>query len=195
LTKRTPRLIVPELTKAMTHPTRSHVLAILSERIASPKEIAKELDRTIRHVTYHLGVLEDLDCVELVRTEPSMGGRVVESFYRATKRPWLDRQSWEQLDEKGQRDITSTLMELVTGDLADAMAAGTFNDPPDNHISRTPMTVDGEGWEEVVTELSSTLDRLLEIQSQVNARRTPDGETMPIKIEIIHFRSPSEKPD
>ncbi len=73
------------------------------------------------------------------------------------------------------------------------MAAGTFNDPPDNHISRTPMTVDNPGWEEVATELNSTLNRLMDIQARVNARGTPDTETMPIKVEIIHFRSPSAK--
>jgi hypothetical protein len=188
-----PRLVVPELTKALTHPTRSHVLATLTERIASPAEMAKELDRTVRHITYHLGVLERLDCVELVKTEPVAGGRVVESFYRATKRPWLDRQSWELLDEAGQRGVTSTLMELVTNDLADAMAAGTFNDPPDNHLSRTPLTVDAEGWEEVVTLLASTLDDLMDIQGEVNKRSTPETETMPIKVEILHFRSPRPK--
>jgi DNA-binding transcriptional ArsR family regulator len=191
LTERLPRLIVPELTKALKHPTRSHLLATLTERIASPKEMARELDRTIRHITYHLDVLEKLDCVELVKSEPSMGGRVVEHFYRATKRPWLDRQSWAQLDEREQRGVTSTLMELVTDDLADAMSAGTFNDPPDNHLSRTPMTVDAEGWEEVVTELNSTLERLIDIQGRVNGRNS--AESMPIKVEILQFRSPSPK--
>jgi DNA-binding transcriptional ArsR family regulator len=193
VTEKMPRLVVPELTKALNHPTRSHILAILTERIASPKEMAKELDRTIRHVTYHLSVLEDLDCIELVKSEPSSGGRVMEHFFRATKRPWLDRQSWERLDEKDQRSVTSTLMELVTDDIADSMAAGTFNDPPDNHISRTPMTVDDPGWDEVTAELNSTLSNLMDIQARVNARSTPSTETMPIKVEIIHFRSPSAK--
>lgn len=188
MSERFPRLVVPELTKALTHPTRNRVLAILTDRVASPKEIAKELDRTIRHVTYHLGVLEGLDCVELVRSEPAMGGRVVEHFYRATKRPWLDRQTWERLDEKGQRGVTATLMELVTEDIAEAMSSGTFDDPPDNHISRTPLTVDRDGWDEVVGELNSTLERLLDIQSRVNERAA--SETMLTKIEIIQFRSP-----
>ena len=189
--KKFPRLIVPELTKALTHPTRNRVLAILTDRVASPKEIAKELDRTIRHVTYHLGVLEDLDCVELVRSEPAMGGRVVEHFYRATKRPWLDRQTWERLDERGQRGVTATLMELVTEDIAEAMSSGTFDDPSDNHISRTPLTVDRDGWDEVVGELNSTLERLLDIQSRVNERDA--AETMLTKVEIIQFRSPPPK--
>ncbi len=193
MTKRLPRLVAPELTKALTHPTRNRVLAILTERVASPKEIAKELDRTIRHVTYHLGVLEDLDCVELVRSEPAMGGRVVEHFYRATKRPWLDRQSWEQLDERDQEGVTSTLMELVADDIAEAMSSGTFDDPPDNHISRTPLVVDGDGWREVVSELDATLERLLDIQQQVNERSDPGATTMLTKVEIIQFRSPSPK--
>jgi hypothetical protein len=193
VTEKMPRLVVPELTKALAHPTRSHVLATLTERIASPAEMAKELNRTVRHITYHLGVLKRIDCVELVKSEPVAGGRVVENFYRATKRPWLDRQSWALLDDKGQRGITSTLMEMVTGDLADAMAAGTFNDPPDNHLSRTPMTVDAEGWEEVVVALNDTLERLIGIQGEVNKRSSPETETMPIKIEILHFRSPRPK--
>lgn len=187
---KSPRLVVPELTKALSHPTRSHLLTILTERTASPKEMAKELDRTIRHVTYHLGVLEDLGCVELVRTEPAVGGRVMEHFFKAVRRPWLDRENWAQLDAKDQQGITSTLMELISADIEAAMSAGTFNDPADNHISRTPLSVDREGWEEVQALLSSTLDGLLEIQGRVGNRSTPDTETLLTKIEIIQFRSP-----
>jgi DNA-binding transcriptional ArsR family regulator len=190
LTKRTPRLIVPELTKALRHPTRTYVLAILTERVASPGEIAKELDRSIRHVSYHLGVLEGLGCVELVRTEAAGGGRVVEHFYKATKRPWLDRESWSHLDSAGQQGVTSTLMELTSADIEEAISAGTFSDPSDNHLSRTPMTVDNEGWEEVITLLASTLEGLMDIQGRVSNRSAPETELKPIKVEILHFRSP-----
>jgi DNA-binding transcriptional ArsR family regulator len=190
LKERTPRLIAPELTKALKHPTRVYALTILTERVASPKEIAKELDRPIRHVTYHLEVLEKLGCVELVRTEAVMGGRVVEHFYKATKRSWLDRQDWSLLDKSDQRGVTSTLMELVSGDLEEAMSAGTFENPSDNHLSRTPMNVDGEGWDEILALLRSTLDELLEIQGRVANRSTPDTDLTPVKVEILHFRSP-----
>jgi predicted ArsR family transcriptional regulator len=195
VTENPPRLVVPELTKALTHPTRSYALAVLTERVASPKEIAKELDRTIRHVTYHLGVLERLNCVELVRTESVMGGRVVEHFYKATKRAWLDRQSWACLDRADQRGVTSTLMEMVSGDIEEAMSAGTFEDPPDNHLSRTPMSVDGEGWEEVLALLASTLEELIEIQGRVSNRSGPETKLKPIKVEILHFSSPDGDPE
>lgn len=196
MNERPPRLIVPELTKALTHPTRSYALAVLTDRVASPKEIAKELDRTIRHVTYHLGVLEKLGCVELVSTESVRGGRVVEHFYKATKRAWLDGQSWARLDKGDQRGVTSTLMELISADIEEAMFAGTFENPPDNHLSRTPMNVDDDGWEEIVTLLASTLDELIEIQGRVSNRSTPETKLRPIKVEILHFSSPGrDKPD
>lgn len=189
-----PRLIVPELTKALKHPTRTYALGILTERVASPKEIAKELDCTIRHVTYHLDVLQKLGCVELVRTEPVMGGRVVEHFYTATKRAWLNRQDWSLLDKEDQLGVTSTLMELVSSDIAEAIAAGTFEDPPDNHLSRTPLSVDEEGWEEILALLDYTLDELLTIQGRVSNRSTPDSDLNPVKVEILHFRSPRRAP-
>lgn len=190
MTQRTPRLIAPELTKALKHPTRTFILAILIVRVASPKEIAEEIDRTIRHVTYHLGVLEELDCVELVRAESAAGGRVVEHFYKATKRPWLDRETWDHMDSEGQQRITATLLEMMSADIEEAVSAGTFSDPSDNHLSRTPMNVDKEGWEETVNLLSDTLDGLIDIQGRVSNRSTPETELTPLKVEILHFRSP-----
>lgn len=190
MNQRPPRLIAPELTKALRHPTRTYVLGILTERVASPQEIAKEIDRTIRHVTYHMGVLEDLGCVELVKSQPAAGGRVVEHFYKATRRPWLDRENWARLDTESQRGVTSTLMEMASADIEEAMSAGTFSDPPDNHLSRTPMNVDDEGWNEVIDLLEGTLEELIEIQGRVSNRSAPETDLKPIKVEILHFRSP-----
>lgn len=190
MTAKTPRLVVPELATALRHPTRSYALAILAERVASPKEIARELDRTIRHVTYHLGVLEELGCIELIKTEAAGGGRVVEHFYKATRRAWIDRQSWLGLDDTERQNVTCTLMELVSVDIEEAMSGGTFSDPADNHLSRTPMTVDDEGWQEVVTLLAATLDGLIDIQGRISNRSAPETELKPIKVEILHFRSP-----
>ena len=44
--------------RAMGHPVRVQALVILNERVASPNEIAKELDQTVGHVSYHIKVVE-----------------------------------------------------------------------------------------------------------------------------------------
>lgn len=190
MTQPPPRLINDKLVTAMGHPTRVHAVMVLNQRTASPSEIAKELNRSVRHVTYHLDVLEKLGSIELVSKEPAGGGRVMESFYRATERSWFDREAWEQVeDDKTRIGVTMPILTLMSEDIAYAMTAKTFEDK-DNHVSRTPMVVDDDGWEEVVSLLSDTLDELIEIQTRVNDRITPDTETKLSKVQIIQFRSP-----
>lgn len=92
--RRPPTLTNPQLLVALSHRTRTDLLTILNERTETPKNLASGLGCSVRHVEYHLGILEDLDCVELVRTEESPGGKVIAHYYRATERPWFDREAW-----------------------------------------------------------------------------------------------------
>lgn len=190
MTSQPPRLINDKLVTAMGHPTRVHTVMVLNQRTASPSELAKELNRSVRHVSYHLDVLEKLGSIELVSKQPAGGGRVMESFYRATQRSWFDREAWEQVeDDKTRIGVTMPILSLVSEDIADAMLANTF-EAKDNHVSRTPMVLDGDGWEEVVTLLNETLDELIEIQTRINDRLAPETETKLAKVEIIQFESP-----
>ena len=62
-----------QLIKALAHPVRAQALSILNERVASPNEIAKELKQGVGHVSYHINVLKQCECIELVGTEPRRG--------------------------------------------------------------------------------------------------------------------------
>ena len=185
-----PRLVNDKIITALGHPTRVHAVMVLDQRAASPAELARELGRTVRHVTYHLDVLEKLGCVELVERKPAGGGRVIESFYKGTARAWFDREAWEQMeDEKEKIAVTMPILSLMSEDIAQAMVGNTFEDN-DNHVSRTPMVVDDEGWDEVVSLLASTLDELIEIQTRAGNRIDAETETKLTKVQIIQFRSP-----
>lgn len=189
-----PALVDPKLATAMSHPTRVHAMKVLFERSASPKEIAAELNQPVNNVTYHVNQLLELGCVELVEVVPAHGGRVVEHFYRATRRAYFDSAAWDQFGDKEKMDVTAAIMRLISEDIADAMSKGTFCDPDDNHLSRSPMVVDQEGWDEVNSLLDGVLEKLLAIQENcVNRRRSNDDEDLHIKVEIIHFRSPPPK--
>jgi DNA-binding transcriptional ArsR family regulator len=191
LPKPAPALVNPRLAMAMSHPTRVHAMKVLFERTASPKEIAAEMDEPLNNVTYHVKQLLELGCIELVRIQPVHGGRVVEHFYRATRRAIFDSEAWEQFGEKEKMDVTASIMRLISGDITDAMSHGTFYEPDDNHLSRSPMVVDPEGWDEVNALLDQTLRQLFEIQERcVTRRQDAETEDMHIKVEIIHFSSP-----
>ena len=48
----------PRYVKAMSHPLRVRILALLDERVASPVELAGWLDATLGTVAYHVRTLE-----------------------------------------------------------------------------------------------------------------------------------------
>jgi DNA-binding transcriptional ArsR family regulator len=188
-----PALVSSRLVAAMSHPTRFHAMTTLVEEAATPAQIAEKIGEPLNNVTYHIKVLTELGCVELVRVQPARGGRVVEHLYRATQRAYLDAAAWDELSEKEKLQVDNALMRLISEDIADAMSHGTFFEDDDNHVSRMPMILDKDGWGEVVSLLERTLNRLMEIQERVNFRSADPSETTLAKVEIIHFRSPPPK--
>ena len=95
----------PHAVKALAHPLRVRALAILTEREASPSELAEELDEPLGNVSYHVRLLHDLGLIELVGTTPRRGA--IEHHYRA--RPdrhlrvadlTLDDAGWDELGEE-----------------------------------------------------------------------------------------------
>jgi DNA-binding transcriptional ArsR family regulator len=82
------------LPKALSHPLRAQALTILNERVASPNEIAGMLGVRLENVGYHVGVLRELGCIELVRTARRRGA--VE-HYQAVKRRYLSDREWKHL--------------------------------------------------------------------------------------------------
>lgn len=192
---RPPSLTSSQLTTAMSHPTRARVLTVLNDREASPKELSVEIGEPLNNVAYHIDVLTKLGCVELVRTTPTHGGRVVEHFYRAIERSYFDEEAWDRLGDNEKQIVTTTIVRMISHDINEAMAKGTFYDPDDNHLSRIPFVVDWEGWEEIKEILDRTLGELMGIRENVLARsKGGDQETFPARVHMIQFRSPSPKP-
>lgn len=187
-------LISDRLAAAMSHPTRLFALTVFWEREASPREISAELGEPVNNVTYHVKQLVDLGWIELVAQRPARGGRVVEHFYKAIKDPLFDNDELARLDSKQLHVIDTTTIALVSKDVSEAIATGTFFAHEDNHLTRIPLTVDAEGWEETKEILDRALDELMKVKEAV-ARRTAGSqeETIPTKVEILHFESPPRK--
>jgi DNA-binding transcriptional ArsR family regulator len=186
-----PDFVSPQLAAAMSHPTRVRAMSILTERVASPRQLAEEIDEPLNNVTYHVNQLRELGCIELVRTEPTRGGRVLEHFYRTTRRSYFDEEAWDALSEKERLGVVGAIIKMISRDIAAAMSAGTFCADGDMHISRSPMQVDDEGWREIAGLLERTTNGLFEIEGRV-AERATAGAPTPIhaKVEILQFRSP-----
>ena len=58
----------PRYVKALAHPLRIRILAMLADRSASPVQLSGKLDATLGTVAYHVRTLHSLGLVELVDT-------------------------------------------------------------------------------------------------------------------------------
>ena len=178
--------------KAFAHPLRVQILIILNERVASPNLLAQELDQSLNLVAYHVRVLEKYDCIELVDTKQRRGA--TEHFYRATRRQFLSDSEWARMPESLRPGLSGAMLKSVFDDIEDAVTEGTLDEIEDRHLSRTPMVVDQQGWDDVVSLLSGTLDRVLEIQAEASERLANSDETgMLSKVAMMHFKSPTPK--
>ncbi|HEY1852950.1 MAG TPA: hypothetical protein VGG40_00055 [Solirubrobacterales bacterium] len=143
-------------------------------------------------VAYHVRVLEKYDCIELVDTKQRRGA--TEHFYRATRRQFLSDAEWSRMPEILRPAVSGAILQSIFGDIEEAVKSGTMDELDDVHVSRTPMIVDEQGWEETAKLLEGTLDRLLEIQTESSARlASGDQKGLLSKVELLHFKSPDSE--
>lgn len=182
-----PALVDRRLTKALAHPTRVSILSILNEGPSSPSKIVKRLDNvSLNLASHHIKVLRELGCVELVR-EVAHGGRT-EHIYRATERQYFNAEEWEKVPPHERPPITGGLLRLISEDVGKSFASGKFDELPDNHLSRSPINVDREGWREIVTILERALGEVLEVNARSAERARLSGEDlMKIRVVMMHF--------
>jgi DNA-binding transcriptional ArsR family regulator len=175
--------------KALSHPLRMKIMAILSEGEASPSDLAERLGERLGNVAYHTKMLVDLDCIELTRTAPRRGA--LEHYYRATVRPFLTQEHWEQLPAASRRSISAGTLSEIWRDASAAVESETFDSRPNRHLSWTNLALDEEGWEAVAELLKGTLDRMLELQADAAARLqdADSDEITSSKVVLMHYEA------
>jgi DNA-binding transcriptional ArsR family regulator len=174
------------LVKALAHPLRVEILIILNERMASPNELSKELEEGLSQVSYHVKVLKDFECIEMVKTEPRRGA--VEHYYRATARAFLSDREWQKLPESIKPGMSAAVMKMLIGDVIEAVNGGTFDSRDDRHMSWTPGVVDEQGWTESVKLVNETLEQLIKIHSGSAKRLAKSGEEgIPATAVLLNF--------
>src|SRR3954451_698826 len=110
------------IAKALAHPLRARILQRLGERVASPGELAVELGAPLGVVSYHVRMLREYDCVELVRTEPRRGA--LQHYYKATARAVLDAEQRRSLPAGLRGELSGATVQSLIDDLAAAADAG-----------------------------------------------------------------------
>ena len=127
----------PRYVKAMSHPLRVRILAMLDERTASPVELAGWLGSSLGTVAYHVRTLERMGLVELVRETRVRGA--VEHHYRSCGRPQVSDEAWAAAPAIAKQAAVSASLQTIDAYARAASAAGGF-DHGNSHLTRTQLT-------------------------------------------------------
>jgi DNA-binding transcriptional ArsR family regulator len=152
----------PRYVKAMSHPLRVRILAMLDERKASPNQLAGWLGASLGTVAYHVRTLEQLGLIELVDETRVRGA--VEHHYRARARPNVTAEGWAQAPPIAKQAAVGSSLDVIAEYARQSAASGGF-DRADAQLRRTLVKLDAKGF----TALSKAVDKLLEQAEKIEA--------------------------
>ncbi|CAA9341371.1 MAG: hypothetical protein AVDCRST_MAG11-2987 [uncultured Gemmatimonadaceae bacterium] len=179
----------PQVAKALAHPLRVRILALLDERTASPSELAQELDADLSVVSYHVRTLARMGFLKLVSTKRRRA--TVETFYRAADREAVAGGAWAQMPAIVQQAMVGAALGQIAERVNAAAAAGGF-ERDDAHASRSPVTLDAAGFAEVsgkMDELRSELERIARESGERLAAGGDAGQPVPATAVMLLFES------
>lgn len=163
----------PRLVKALAHPLRVQILSTLEDRIASPSDLASELNAPLGNVSYHVRTLADLGLVKLVKRRTRRGA--VEHYYQARGRAQVSNRAWAQVPGVVKRSMVAVALEQAVDQAGAAAAAGGF-DHEDSSLTRQTVKLDAKGWSELSKAVNKLQDELATIEQRSAARLGSEGE-------------------
>jgi DNA-binding transcriptional ArsR family regulator len=164
----------PRWVRAISHPVRIRLLALLEEEAASPVVLAQKLDQPLGNIAYHVRVLYDLGLLELVSTRQRRGA--TEHYYRAKVHPRFTDQAWAALDPVAKQRVLTGVLNESFEYAARSAAAGGF-DATDAHFTRTPLTLDAAGWNKLAKATKRWLEEAARIERESTKRTTKHPDT------------------
>ncbi len=185
-------VISPKMARAVADTWRSRILMELTVRPLSPSQFVEAVGGELTEISRLFRQLADWGYIEVVET--LTGGRrrgAIEHVYRRIQRALFDTSVWEQLPRSYRDECSGSTLESYIARVSEAIAAGTFDDELDRHLSWDVVNLDRVAW----VELGERLDRFLfsvpDLAVESFRRMTKSGEDpIPTTIGLASFRSP-----
>jgi DNA-binding transcriptional ArsR family regulator len=178
--------IDPNLVRAVAHPLRVQILEALQGTTASPVDLARKLKESLGNVSYHANALLEIDCIELVSTQPKRG--TIQHFYTARPRSFIGHQDWRRVPLSVRAGVTGEALRTFVEKAGAALDADTIDRREDTTLNWMPMTVDDQGWREIAEILGRALRELMEVGASSRERLGAD-DGIPVVTGLAAFEA------
>jgi DNA-binding transcriptional ArsR family regulator len=175
--------------RAISHPVRMRLLAVLEKEPASPKMLAERLAMPLGTIAYHVRTLRSLGLLELVDTKQRRGA--VEHYYQAKEHPRFSDQAWAELDVVSKQRVLGAVLNEAHAHAFSAASSGGF-DRVDAHFTRTPLRLDTEGWTKLAAASKRWLAEAQEIQEESRRRVEANDDEMFAELVVLLFEAIAE---
>jgi DNA-binding transcriptional ArsR family regulator len=175
------------LIRALGHPLRVEILRVLGERSGSPMALSKILGQPLGNVSYHVSVLAENDCIELIETRPARGA--VEHIYRAKSHASLGSRSWQNVPSALREDVAGASLDAFTTRAIAALEGGAFQEREGSGLTWFPLTVDEQGWKEIRRVLDGVESRFRAIADKSANRLDDPAEGIPLIVAVAAFEA------
>jgi DNA-binding transcriptional ArsR family regulator len=167
--KKKEEIINQRFIRALAHPLRAEILDRLGGETASPKALAATLHRPLSNVAYHVRILRDCGCLDLLREEMKRGS--LEHFYRAKPEAFIGGRQWRQAPRSVRAGgVSAVVIQDLSKKAIAALEAGTIDARDESVLSCAPVVVDKAGWKDLVKLGNNFVDDVLEVH-KASAKR------------------------
>ena len=172
----------PRYVKAMSHPVRVRVMAMLAERKASPNELSQWLGTTLGATAYHVRTLHKLGLIELVDETRVRGA--VEHHYKAKAQPKVTRANWSKASPVAKQAAVGSQLSMLEDHTNASAAAGGF-DRADAILERKTARLDEKGFTALSAEVTKLLERIDRIEADAAKRLDRVGGEGAIEAGVV----------
>jgi DNA-binding transcriptional ArsR family regulator len=167
----------PRYVKAISHPLRVRILAMLQERTASPSELSEWLGATLGTTAYHVRALHKLGLIELADETRVRGA--IEHHYRAGTRPMVSEEAWAQAPPIAKQAAIGSSLQVIDEYTRKSAAEGGF-DRAEAHLSRTAIEIDAKGWEQLNKVCLKFVEQVEKIEAASKERQAKKPHDQPV---------------
>jgi DNA-binding transcriptional ArsR family regulator len=178
--------------RVLAHPLRYRILSILTEREASPSQLAIELEEPLDTVGYHMREMEKAGVIEFVRRAP--GRRGEQKMYKSIARPVIELGEWERVIRPLREVNSAWNAELIVNDMVRSIESGVFDARTGRTMVRVPGVVDDEGWEELEPLAKAWLEGIFDVFAK-SADRLASSEATGFNVVAVTMAHEAAPPD
>ncbi|HET7454278.1 MAG TPA: winged helix-turn-helix domain-containing protein [Solirubrobacterales bacterium] len=183
--------LCPTMTKALSNPWRSRILAEMTTRPMSPSQFAEEVGGDASYIARCFRELAEWELIELV--EERAGGRRgggVERIYRNVQRMFIDAETWQRLPPFFRTEVSASLIRNYVRRIEEAIGAGTFDTDPDRVCAWKRVVLDRRGWRDLARQMDAAMFRAPEVGRESVARTAGNPDRLvPAVIGMAAFRA------